>query len=265
MGVDARRDHSFRVPGTSDDPEHYGAAIEAARRGTADPAETQNMSYPTIARATVLSLLRAPYNEQDFAALEKAVAEPDPLMRASALTAIHAAPPEMRPLIGTSLLRDPVRGVRAHAAMTFAQSRGLLPIEDVRAYDDAANEFRQSLLATASTPESLSVLADFEYRLGDNETAIQDLQYAKNLDPDHAIARHSYGLALVRERRYNDALAELEQAYVLAPENPRFVYVYAVALNQLGRIEQATGVMEKARADFPNDPDIQSFWQILNR
>ena len=33
MGVDPRRDHSFRLPDTASDPDHYGAALAAARRG----------------------------------------------------------------------------------------------------------------------------------------------------------------------------------------------------------------------------------------
>ena len=33
MGVDPRRDHSFRLPNTSTDPDHYGVAIAAARDG----------------------------------------------------------------------------------------------------------------------------------------------------------------------------------------------------------------------------------------
>ena len=265
MGVDVRRDHSFRLPDTGTDPEHYGAAITAARLGNADPQAAHNPTYPMIARATVLSLLRAPFNVQDVDALQRAIDDPDPLMRTAALSAIHAAPPEMRPLAGTSLLRDPVRAVRTQAALTYAQSRDLLPIEDARVYADAADEFRASLLVAASTPESLSMLADFEYRLGDNGKAMNYLEYAKNLDPDHALTRHSLGLALVRERRYDEALTELEQAYRLEPESPRFAYVYAVALNQLGQVEQAIAVMDKAREDFPNDTDIQSFWQILNR
>ena len=36
MGVDPRRDHSFRLPNTATDQTHYGAAIQAAIQATAE-------------------------------------------------------------------------------------------------------------------------------------------------------------------------------------------------------------------------------------
>ena len=45
---------------------------------------------------------------------------------------------------------------------------------------------------------------------------------------------HSLGLALVRQKQTQDALAELEQATILDPANARFSFVYAVALHSTG-------------------------------
>ena len=265
MGVDPRRDHSFRLPDTSSDPDHYGAAIAAARAGAVNPSAARNDAYPAIARATLVSLLQAPFDEEEIGALEQAVFDADPLVRLAALRAMHAAPPELRPPIGSSLLSDPARAVRAQAALTFVATRDLLPLEAARAYDGAAEEYRQSLLATASLPESMTVLADFEFRMGDNQQAIEYLRQAIRLDPKLAAARHSYGLALVRERRYDEALTELARAYELEPGNARFAYVYAVALNSSGRVSEALTVLDKARRDFPDDAEIHSFWRNLAR
>jgi len=60
MGVDDRRDHSFRLPGTSGDPDHYGAIIAAGRAGNANDellSGIGNELFPAIARATMLTLL----------------------------------------------------------------------------------------------------------------------------------------------------------------------------------------------------------------
>ncbi len=187
------------------------------------------------------------------------------VLRFAALQALHAAPPELRPSLGAELLADPVRSVRIQAALTFVESRDLLPLDAARAYAGAAEEYRQALLATASVPESMTFLADFEFRMGDNGQAIEYLQHAIRLDPRLAVARHSYGLALVRERRYDEALAELERAYELEPGNARFAYVYAVSLNSLGLVKEARAVLAKASEDFPGDSDIQSFWRLLNQ
>ncbi len=111
----------------------------------------------------------------------------------------------------------------------------------------------------------MTVLSDFEFRMGDNDQAIEYLEHAIRLDPKLAAARHSYGLALVRERRYEEALAELKLAYELEPGNARYVYVYAVALNSNGLVEEAVEVLEEARQDFPGDADIQTLWQTLRR
>ena len=263
MGIDARRDHSFRLPGTETDPDHYGAAIAAGRDGTFDPAADWNETFPAIARATLVTLLEAPFDADATAVLENAIKDPDPLVRAAAMQAIHAAPPELRPSFGAELLSDPVRAVRAQAALTFVESRDLLPLEASRAYASAAEEYRQSLLATASLPESLTILADFEFRMGDNAHAVEYLQHAIRLDPKLAGARHAYGLALVRERRYDEALAELEQAHLMEPGNARYAYVYAVALNSRGMVDEAVALLEQARRDFPDDAEIQALWRLL--
>lgn len=265
MGIDPRRDHSFRLPDTQSDPNHYGAAIAAARNGKVDVAAARNRTFPAIARATLVSLLQAPFDEDAIALLENAVNDPDPLVRIAALQALHAAPPRLRPSLGSDLLSDSVRAVRTQAALTFVETRDFLPLEAARAYARAAEEYRQSLLATASLPESMTVLSDFEFRMGDNDRAIEYLGHAIRLDPSLAAARHSYGLALVRERRYEEALAELERAHELEPGNARYVYVYAVALNSGGRVDEAITMLDKARRDFPDDAEIQALWQTLRK
>ncbi|MDJ0911134.1 MAG: tetratricopeptide repeat protein [Woeseiaceae bacterium] len=265
MGIDARRDHSFRLPNTQSDPQHYGAAIAAARNGTFDPASDWSEAYPPIVRATLLTFLEAPFDATETSLLENAIKDPDPLVRHGALQAINNAPPELRPSLGVELLTDPVRAVRTQAALTYVEHRDLLPFEAGRAFGGAAEEYRESLLATASLPESLTVLADFEFRMGENGKSVDYLQDAIRLDPNFAAARHSYGLALVRERRYGEALAELQRAHEIEPGNARYVYVYAVALHSDGQVDEAVALLGQARRDFPGDADIQSFWQMLVR
>ena len=52
-----------------------------------------------------------------------------------------------------------------------------------------------------------------------------------------------------------EALAELEAAARLAPESARYGYVYAVALSDGGRPKQATEVLLRVLARYPNDRD----------
>jgi Flp pilus assembly protein TadD len=67
---------------------------------------------------------------------------------------------------------------------------------------------------------------------------------------------HSLGLLLVRTDRTEEGLEQLERAAQLAPENPRYIYVVAIALNSVGSGDAAVQTLQRARADFPGDFDI---------
>jgi len=74
--------------------------------------------------------------------------------------------------------------------------------------------------------------------------------------PKNAALHHALGLALVRAKRQQQALAELEQATKLDPSNARFALVYAVALHSAGRVDAAIANLAKASTAHPDDTDI---------
>ena len=74
--------------------------------------------------------------------------------------------------------------------------------------------------------------------------------------PAGAELHYANGLLLVRQKNYREALAALGRAAQLAPDNARFAYVYAVALQDGGRPGEAVAVLERAYAAHPTDPDI---------
>ncbi|MGB5512602.1 MAG: tetratricopeptide repeat protein [Woeseiaceae bacterium] len=259
MGVDDRRDHSFRLPNTATDPTHYGTAIAAGRDGLANVTvlnALKNTAYPAIAQATLLTLLAPTPGESEYSALTDGLNNADPLVRIAALRTLRRFPPEYVMRSGSHLLRDPVRGVRREAALTYVDLRDLLPVEDARAFAAAADEYREALLTAASMPEPVTMLAEFEYRTGNDAAADAYLQHALRLDPDSAVARHSYGLSLVRKGRPNDALEQLRLAAETEPTDNRFVYVYGVALSSLGLADDAISVLSEARNDFPENYEI---------
>ena len=67
---------------------------------------------------------------------------------------------------------------------------------------------------------------------------------------------HALGLALVRMKRADTALAEFEQATNLEPANGRFSYVFAVALHSAGKSDAAIARLEKTLRAHPNDRDV---------
>ena len=68
--------------------------------------------------------------------------------------------------------------------------------------------------------------------------------------------RTANGFRLIRQQKYRDAVAELGRAARLAPANPRYAYVYAVALQETGSPSDAIPVLEAALARNPTDPDL---------
>ena len=83
--------------------------------------------------------------------------------------------------------------------------------------------------------------------------------------PTPAAAHHALGLLEIRGGQPADAAVNLEVAAVLAPEVARYAYVYAIALNEVGRADTAvvehitarTRVNMKAKRNLLIGPSFQ--------
>jgi predicted CXXCH cytochrome family protein len=329
MVVDGRRDHSFRVPrpdltasigvpnacndchvdadaawatsalnewrgSESWQRAHFAPAIEAGRRGFANAELVEvvnNKDFPGIARATAISLLAQPFSSREYRTLEAELGSADALIRIAALQQVRALPADVRlRLPGAKLLADPVRGVRIEAAIAYAGTQDLLPIEVARAWAQAEQDFRAANQAIANRPGAHLALASFELAQNNAPVAIEHYTTALRIEPRAVAARlnladtlratgeearaeevlrggltldannaalhHSLGLLLVRSAMPDEALDELRLAAELAPENPRFAYVLGIALNSLGEQQEALQVMRTAHASFDGDFDI---------
>ena len=258
MGVDPRRDHSFRLPNTADDADHYGQAIAAGRIGNANDnllTGIANDAFPAIARATMMTLLE-PLSGDDVSVLLQQLDDSDPLVRIGALRAMRNQPPETRMRHGSHLLRDPVRSVRIEAVLTYIDLRDLLPLEDSRAFATAAADYREAMLTAASMPDAALRLAEFESRLGNASAAAELYEHSLRIGPELGAVQHAYGLHRVRAGDPSSALQHLRQATVLEPDVPQFAYVYGVALNSLGQSVEAIEYLTGARSRFPDDFEI---------
>ncbi|MGA9435882.1 MAG: multiheme c-type cytochrome [Roseobacter sp.] len=159
MGVDGRRDHSFRIPRPdlsveTDSPNsctdchadrssawaaaaveewypdsvnrglHYGQTLAAGRRNPVTAKGSladlaENRDEPGIVRATALWLLEQAQDPQIATRLEPLLDDPDPVVRAAA-SGVHAsAAPQLRAQRLERALVDPVRTVRIEAAKTL--------------------------------------------------------------------------------------------------------------------------------------------------
>jgi Flp pilus assembly protein TadD len=82
---------------------------------------------------------------------------------------------------------------------------------------------------------------------------------------DDATIHHTLGLSLVRQDRLDEALMELKIAAERAINNPRFIYVYAVALNSKGKTVDAIRTLTDAHDVFSNNRDILRALISFNR
>jgi len=108
-------------------------------------------------------------------------------------------------------------------------------------------------------------LADVYRTLGREADGEQLLAEAVRLEPGAAEAAHALGLLYVRQRRRDEALALLERAYTLLPAVPRYGYVYAVALHDMGRADRAIAVLTAVNAARPADADTLAALAMFER
>lgn len=339
MVVDARRDHSFRVPrpdlstkigspnacngchadlsvawaehaietwyprGRWTQP-HYGEALDAGRRGLPG-AESQlerlvdDAGKSGIARATATELLAEYLSPASLPALERALKDPDGMVRSAALDAVSALPPADRLRLVPPLLRDSLRGVRIEAASALAAEASELTTAERPAFDAAAAEYRAAELSNADRPESHSNLGALDARLGDRVAARREYETGLRIGPwftglwvnladllreegddnagervlrrglavavDKAELHQALGLNLARQKRTEEALRELEGSAKLAPENTRYAYVYGVALLSSGKTDPALAVFESALATRPADRELLIALATTNR
>ncbi len=259
MGIDDRRDHSFRLPDAGAADSHYGQAIAAGRSGNANARLLEavaNKRFPAIARATQLSLIAAPAGSDVFETIRAQFEDPDPLVRVAALRALDVVAPRLRGVEGSFLLRDPIKAVRIEAARVFLHVRDLLPAKDAQALPAAIGEFREAQLASSSVPGAALQLAELESQLGNNAEAQRYYQHVLRLDPAFGAGHYAYGLYLVRSGDSDASLRHFQKATELAPADAHFAYTYGVALNSLGRPQKALEILQQAFQRHPTDYNI---------
>ena len=270
MVVDARRDHSIRVPrpdlsvslGTANtctqchagrsaewaaqsvaawyphgrqSTPHYGATLHAGRVGAVD-AEQQldrlilDQGQPAIARASALPLL-APYvTPASEPAIKAAIADASPLVRMSAPRALPASPPPAVIQTAAPLLSDAVRAVRIEAARALAGT---------------------DLLAL--TPEQQTALVK----------ATAELVAAEKVDADRPEAHLNLGLLDLRRREPAEAEAEYKTALRLDPAFVPALVNLADLDRARGMDEQGAELLRKAISIEPNSADVQHSLGLL--
>jgi tetratricopeptide (TPR) repeat protein len=188
------------------------------------------------------------------------------------------------------LLSDPVRSVRIETAEVLAGlPMGEVPQNVTAAFARATDEYVSAQQLNADRPEAHLNLGLLYARENHFDKAEAELKTALSLDPSFAPAavnladlyrglnrdqegervlkgaidrapndaslEHALGLLMVRQKRIAPALDMLAAAARNEPANARYVYVYAVALNDAGQTKAAIETLENSVKVHPYDRD----------
>lgn len=338
MKLDARRDHRLSVPrpdlslelgtpnpcsgchaqrgegwaadrvralwgGPKARPDDFAATFHDARRG--DPSSLRGLAAifersgaSPIARATAVRLAGG-FGPGGVDIVERALSDPDPWVRTTAVESTLGWPPGRRVAPVSPLLADPLRSVRIRAARALApfESGGLPPEAQAR-LGGALRELEASLASAAGHPGNRLNLGVLAQDRGDAATAEAEYRKALELDarfiaarlnlvhlldaqgrsveierlladgleadPDSGEMEYALGLVLAQQDRLRDASVHLARAAALMPDRERVHYNLGLAHQQLGEITSAKAAFEAARRISPDDIEVLRALAILH-
>ena len=320
MGVDKRRDHSFKIPrpdhsikfnvknscttchsdqtntwaknaitkwfGPTRPSDLYTEINFEARKG--NPAIeaklikfAQDDAVPAIQRATLLTLWPQIANPDNLKAIASLVNHHEPLIRIGAIRALNVLSPHERKGLIEGALLDPVAAVRHEATISLLS----LPDEKIPNFSANKEELKTAYEISSWRGEGRSNLAGFYIDINDHKMA--ETQYLKGIEIDPSFMGnylnladfyrrgnrdgaaqniltkglavqndqpdllHARGLGFIRAKDYKNGIVDLEKSARLNPDNPRYAYVYAVALNSSGKSGKAWYVLKRSVKKHP--------------
>jgi predicted CXXCH cytochrome family protein len=272
---------------------HLLDALGKDRRGAGDaPDELRTLasdaSTPAITRATALERLGQYPSEKTLQALRAALASSEPLVVYGAARGAAELPLAERVALLAPLLEHRLRAIRVAAGKALAGvSAAKLPEGSRAALERAFTEVEASFEVGASRADthveqsafelargkltqaegSLQIalrlepclaeaylnLAELGRQRGDEAAAEHAIRAALGCDPKSAAAYHTLGLWQVRAKKSDAAIVSFKKAVELAPADPRFSYVLAVALASKGDRDGAISLLKTSLLQHPND------------
>ncbi len=263
-------------------------------------AVVADRSQPAIARASAIDRMAHHLTPTTLTSVREALGDVDPLVRGAAVQALADADPRVRAPLLSPLLEDAVRVLRIDAAAALAGVPAeLLSSTDRAALRNATADFVAAQELNADRPEGHLALAALYASQHTFDLAEAELERALAIDPafvpaavnladlyratgrdrdaepilrnaltharDNPSLMHALGLVLVREKRVRESLDWLGAAARLAPGNPRYGYVYAVALYSDGNKREALTRLAEVLARHPYDRDSLSAMMAFHR
>jgi predicted CXXCH cytochrome family protein len=260
MVIDARHDHSFRVPrpdgsvklGTPNacndchkdkSPgwsaaaierwhgpnrrgfQNYASAFHSAWNDRSDAAKllavvAEDRNTPAIARASALSELRARVTPATTDLARVSITDVDPMVRIGALDMVQDFPIEQRWSIASPLLSDPVRGVRIRTVSVLSD------VPSARLSETDRGRF---------------------------DRAAEEFIAAQKFNADRPEARSTLGAFYAQRGRNSEAESEYKAALRLSPQFVGAAVNLADLYRQTGREDAGENILRSAIKAAPND------------
>ncbi|NQZ27918.1 MAG: hypothetical protein HRT55_16555 [Colwellia sp.] len=334
MGVDDRRDHSFKIPRPDlstqfntpnacikchDNKSNQWASanlekwhgkpkalakskpfLMALNNGQAINLEDHlsiiaDSKLDVISRASALQMLSFTTQMVTIEILKPYLTHQEDLIRLSAATTALLLTPKIRVLHLSPLLTDKFKAIRVAAARSLVTSR--IAVEYQQAFNSAFNELlssndltswrgegraNQGLLALEtnqiSTAEQAFLgaitvepyfdtgyinLADL-YRTQQRSAEVASVlaKGMKNL-PNSGALKYAYGLHLVRVQQHSKALGFFEQATIVEPQSPQYLYAYILSLDGQGETVKAVNKLQKRIGKYSDNQQLKELGLYL--
>lgn len=270
----------------------FAAAAQGDRAATDDLRRfLADREQPGIVRGSAITEMTRLDGAATAADVRAAAEDRDPLVRLGAAEAAANLSPELRLDAVGVLLGDETRAVRVAAAKALGTTPSLDLLGDQRrAFDAAVDDLRAYVQANADSAETqnnhgtflfeqrrrveaekafrraISLdptlsgprinLAELYRAVGDNEKSEHAYAEAVAANPDRADLRYGHGLSLVRQKAMPDAIEELEAAVRLDPGNSRYRATAAIALDAVGRTDDAFALFAPAVVGGATDANL---------
>jgi len=295
MGVDYRRDHSFRIPrpdltartgvpnacndchkdrstawsqsyilkwyGERTRP-HYGETFAAAERGdrTVIPdliLFSENELFPLMVRATAVRFLGLMNTPEANRAVERALTDPASLVRHTAVMNYIPVDLASYEKLMMPLLIDPVRGIRSEAGIRLSEVReDQLSPAARKARRAALEEYRKINLYNADFPGGLFNLGIMYANAGNLAAAEAAYSEALKVDDQFYMAKVNLATVYAQQGRHSEAERLLRELLRDHPELHELNSSLAMLLAEQGRYEESREFFLKAAKLMPEQTRI---------
>ncbi|WP_226996523.1 multiheme c-type cytochrome [Thalassotalea crassostreae] len=315
MGVDDRRDHSFKIPRpdlsekfdspnactTCHEDKNNQWALELVKKWYVTPRKDsfnqQNFwalksgqqlslqqhlnivadeSLDIASRATALQMLAQSTQQINAADIKVYLEHENELLRLSAATVAQLIVPFERVQALAKLLVDERKAIRVAAARSMLDV--YIPEVNKKSFDAAKAEMmvastqtlwrgegrlNHAMTAMATGDQvgtekafkgaikvdpyfdvAYSNLAEYYRSVGKDSSVVSVYNKGLKMVPTSATLRYGYGLHLIRQKQIDKAIEQFEKAVELAPTDPQYPYIHALAYDGKGETNKALSLLQ---------------------